>query len=137
MKNPLMPRWLSWPWVPVLLVTAGLVLTGVPEHREGPTLVALTAKHGLTLANALAFLFLAAGITGLCLGMWANLDVTLNTLRRRPLPIFLLLAQLGVGMLFLYASGASTMLRWWAPGVTLSTLALLGLAAVTATAEQT
>ena len=121
----------AWPWAPALLVVLGLALTGVPEHMEGPTLVVLGSKHGLTLSNAVAFVLLFAGSGSLGLGAWRHLDVILTAVRTRPLPIALLLVQLSVGVLFLLASGASTMLRWWAPGVLLSVMALLGLAAAT------
>lgn len=122
---------LAWPWAPALLLIAGLMLTGVPEHREGPTLIVLTARHGLTLANAVAFLLLAAGGAGLLLGTWLNRAMIFNAIRTRPLPIALLVLALGLGFILLYDSGPSTTLRYWAPGALLSAAALLGLAAVT------
>lgn len=129
-------RQLEWPWPPVLLIALGLVLAGVPEHREGPTLFRVGAGHGFTVANAVAVVLLLTGGVFLSWGAWRQRSLLKRFAHARPVTLGLLLLQLGVGSWFLIVSGPSTILKWWAPGTVLSVAALIGFAStLTATAR--
>ena len=121
---------LAWLWIPVVLVSLGLVLTGVPEDAEGPTLLIVGSEHGLTASNALAVLLLLSGTGALILGVWRNIEICRGTVEQQPLAAGVFSLGLLAGILLLINSGVSTMLRLWAPGVLLSTSALIGLAAL-------
>jgi hypothetical protein len=132
----------KWPWTGVLIVALGLVLLGVPEHHEGPTLFDIPddfagpspihtgTRHGFTVANAFATVTLAAGSLLLGAGTWRNRGAVASSVRSRPLVVALLLAQLLVGVVLILVSGTSTALLWWAPGTIVCVLALLGLASL-------
>jgi hypothetical protein len=125
-----------WTWLSVAAISGGLVLAGAPENLEGPTLVSLTATHGVTASNVLALLMLSLGMAGLGLGILLFTDTwTTATQTRKGLMGFLLLQLAAGGLLFL-RSGPSTTLRWWAPGVFLSVSALAGIALLVTRAEQ-
>lgn len=138
---PTSPRaLLTWPWIAVMLIGLGLLLIGVPEDLEGPTLfnlpddfggpipIARGTMHGFTLANAFAVILLVAGGLLLVAGGWRHRAAVRSTVRKRPLAVKLLGAQLTLGLALIATSGASTVLYLWAPGLFLAGAALFGLA---------
>jgi hypothetical protein len=122
------PSLVAWLWAPVILIAVALLLTGVPEHAEGPTLVILGKDHGFSASNALALLLLVVGVLALCAGTWRNAGAYLQTVRHRLIPVCGLGLELVAGTSLLIHSGLSTALRWWAPGLLLTVTALIGLA---------
>lgn len=119
----------SWPWAPVLLISLGLILAGWPEHKEGPTLVETGVGHGLTVANVVALIPLSSGIAYLCLGAWYKRAQLMRVIQASPLVFGLILVELGIGSVFLVASGPSTLFRLWTVGTFFTVLALVGFAA--------
>jgi hypothetical protein len=128
LKLPLGSSLVAWLWAPVGLIAFALLLTGVPEHAEGPTLVLLGSGHGFSTSNALALLLLTIGVVALCAGAWQNARTYLQVARHRLLPAWALGLELLAGTFLLIHSGLSTTLRWWAPGLVLTVTALVGLA---------
>ena len=122
------PSLVAWLWAPVVLIALALLLTGVPEDAEGPTLVFLGGDHGFSASNALALLLLTIGVVTLFAGTWRNAGTYLQTARHRLLPVGALGLELLTGTFLLIHSGLSTALRWWAPGLVLTVTALIGLA---------
>lgn len=129
--NRLLSVLMGWPWAPVFLISAGLVLAGWPEHREGPTLIEIRVGHGhgLTVANVAALLPFSIGVAYLCLGGWYERTQLLSIIDARRFIFGLLLVELGIGSAFLIASGPSTIFRLWTVGTFISVLALIGFAA--------
>lgn len=126
---------LSWPWLPVLLLAAGLLLAGVPEDFkgedfEGPTLLPLGPHHALQVTNFLAIAALAVGSVALLWGAWRHAEAVLHSTQRHPVTAGLLSMQLAVGLLLILMSGVSTTLLYWASGTFLAVTALLGLSAL-------
>lgn len=129
-------RLAAWPWPAVFLSALGLVLIGVPEALEGPTLAAVGGPgHGISVANLVAAVPLLAGVIGLLTGARHRRDHLADVVRSNPLPALVLGAILGLGSVLVALGGPSTALRYWAPGAAFVIIALFGLAALVTIAE--
>jgi uncharacterized membrane protein HdeD (DUF308 family) len=100
-------------------MSIGLVLTGVPEHHEGKTILDLGPGHGVTQANALALIFLFAGILYFSVGALFYRRFLQRAVVAHPLQVVVGLIIILIGSSFVLESGVSTILRWWGPGVIL------------------
>jgi hypothetical protein len=114
------------------LFALALILFVVPAGLEGPVLVPISPRHGLSLLDVVVPLLAGTGL--LLGGLWQRrqrLDVALT---RRPWSarVGAFVAGLGLGLL---VASVFTFFWWWAIGAALLTATLLAAALVAAGSE--
>jgi len=102
---------MRWTLSFVLLLVLSLIVLAMPARFEGPILVTITSRHGVTLSDVVGFVPLAVGWSAWLVGIWRRrrrVEAAIGASPRAAI-ISAFVGGIGVGLVIASARASS----WW------------------------